>query len=68
MLQTEKVFKKIKPDNVSYDSEGKELSSGWTKTGLENYNKSKKELDTLNTAIENAIMSSNYEPLSKLVK
>lgn len=66
--ELEKSLKKIKPDNISYNEKGEEITAGWTKVGLENFNKSKKELENLNKAIENAIVTANYEPLSKLVK
>lgn len=66
--ELEKNFKKTKPDNISYNADGTELASGWSKTGLENHNKAKKELETLNNALENAIVSANYEPLSKIIK
>lgn len=63
----EKELRKMKPDNVSYNLDGSEQSSSWSKEGLDKYNKSKKELETLNTAIESAIVSINYEPLLKLL-
>lgn len=66
--ELDKAFKKMKPDNVILDGEGKEIQSGWSKDGLEKYNKAKKELETLNSAIENALTQTNYEPLSKLLK
>lgn len=66
--ELEKLFKKMKPDNVLYNTDGTEQTSSWTKTGLENYNKSKKELETLNSAIESAVVNANYEPISKIIK
>ena len=65
--ELEKVFKKTKPDHVLYNLDGTEQSSSWSKDGLDKFNKAKKELETLNAAIESAIVQTNYEPLSKIV-
>jgi len=66
--ELEKAFKKMKPDNVVLNGEGAEIQAGWTKGGLENFNKAKKELETLNNAIGSAINDANYEPISKIIK
>jgi len=66
--ELEKAFKKMKPDNVVLNGEGAEIQAGWTKGGLENFNKAKKELEALNNAIGNAVNDANYEPLLKIVK
>jgi hypothetical protein len=65
--ELEKAFNKMKPDHIMYNLDGTEQSSSWSKDGLEKYNKAKKELEALNTAIENAITQTNYEPLSKVI-
>lgn len=66
--ELEKGLKKMKPDNVAYNEQGEEISSGWTKAGLDAHTKTKKELETLNNALDNAINSCNYEPLSNIIK
>jgi len=66
--ELENAFKKMKPDNVTYNQDGTEANKLWSKDALDKYNKANKEIESLNNALNSAINEANYEPLSKIVK
>lgn len=57
-LDTLKVeFKKFKADNVTYDTEGKEIMSGFSKANLDKFNKAKSEIEKLDKLITLAVLT-----------
>jgi hypothetical protein len=62
-----KKIKKIHPDNVIFDAEGKKISEAFTKQQLDQRKLAQEELDRLDRAIEQAINENDYERLSNLV-
>ena len=61
-------LKKMKPDNITFNQDGSQASSSWSKDALDKFNKATKELEQLNTALDNAINNINYDQLHKLTK
>ena len=61
-----KELKKLKPDNISYDSEGKVLSETWTKAAVDNAKKIKDTITKVENAIEKALTENNYDLLRNL--
>lgn len=59
-----KELKKVKPDTVSYDIEGKEINSGYTKENLDKINKQKFELIKLEEALEKALSKNDFSNLN----
>ena len=66
--ELESSYKKMKPDNVTYNQDGSEASKLWSKDALDKFNKAGKEIESLNNALNSAINEANYVPLSKIVK
>lgn len=64
----EKELKKIKPDLVALDGEGKTVSENWSKGQLDKRNKLQQSIDKLNKALNNALENNDYEQLQNAVK
>lgn len=56
----EKDFNKIKPDQKSYDEEGKLVSETWSKKALDERNKLQVKINKVTKAVEKALENSDY--------
>lgn len=56
---------KLKPDNVSYDADGKIVGESFSKGRLDELNKNKAQLEKLEKAIDAALTDGDFSKLSK---
>lgn len=61
-----KELKKLTPDNITYQADGTVLYSGYTKQRLEDINKTKKKLDTITKAIDDALVG-NFDKITNVI-
>lgn len=63
----EKEFRGIRPDNIVYDENEKEVSSSWSRPQAQKRKQAKEKLEKLLAALSDAITAGNYEKLKNLV-
>ena len=61
-------LRKIRPDNVSYDLEGTETSSGYSKANIDKIKSCRKNIDQLTKLIENCLNTPTPESFDVLKK
>lgn len=66
LSELKKKFNKYKPDNITYNEDGTEASSSWSKEKLKERNESQGKITKLETALEEALASADYEKLKNL--
>lgn len=59
-------LKKIKPDLVTYDAEGKETTSGYSKTVAETRKKAREKVERIEAALSDVFNKNNFDKLLKL--
>lgn len=62
----QKELQKVKPDQASYDGQGNETSSSYSKAAMENRRKALEKVTRIETALLEVFNNGNFEKLLKL--
>lgn len=61
-------LKKVKPDSVTYDADGKVKDESYSKGTIENKKKLVEKIGKLESALDKALTENDYQGLDKLLK
>lgn len=61
-------LKKVKPDQNSFDEDGKPMSSSWSKKALEEKNKLTQKIEKFNKAITKALETGDFQDVYNIEK
>ena len=66
--EAQKAINKIKPDQIAYDADGKKTSETYSKAKVDELNKAKQQLASIDKALEEALSDTpNFDKLAKAV-